>query len=80
MSMIQIPVLFPENLYKALKTKSKIEQKPMADFIRKAVEKDLKKAGYRSPLLTMVRQATGSKKVPKKDYSLKVDEVLYGKG
>lgn len=76
--MIQVPILFPEDLYKVLKIRAKIEQRPMAEFVRKAVEKELKKTSYRSPLLEMAKGATGPKKGPKKDYSLKADEVLYG--
>ena len=47
-------------------------------LILKRFEKELKKTSYRSPLLEMAKGATGPKKGPKKDYSLKADEVLYG--
>lgn len=78
MVMIQVPILFPKDLYETLKLKSKIEKKPMADFVRRAVGKELGKSAYRSPLLEMAKKATGSTKGPKKSYSLTVDEVVYG--
>ena len=77
--MIQVPILFPEDLYKALKIRAQISQRPMADFVRTAVIKELKKISYRSPMLEMAKEATGPENGRKKDFSLKVDEIVYGK-